>query len=101
MTPATITHHARCPHWPPPADEHLSSVQVCQEVGISYRQLDHWVRAGYLHPQLGMPNPGSGTARCFTRRDVTRLHAIRRAIEQAGAVLQEAGLPSSLVRYGR
>jgi DNA-binding transcriptional MerR regulator len=30
----------------------------------TYRQLDHWVRKGYLHPEN--PEPGSGSVRRFS-----------------------------------
>ena len=35
------------------ADETLlSSMEVIREAGITYRQLDHWVRCGLLAPQV-------------------------------------------------
>jgi DNA-binding transcriptional MerR regulator len=37
------------------------------ELGISYRQLDHWCRRGYLKPEA---NPGSGYGREFSDSEV-------------------------------
>jgi hypothetical protein len=37
-----------------------SAAQVCGATGASYRQLDYWVRSGYVP---GVGNPGSGRSR--------------------------------------
>lgn len=47
-----------------------TSHDVAQAAGISYRQLDHWCRRGYLHPD----HPGSyGVARHWTVDEVAVL----------------------------
>lgn len=38
-----------------------NSQEVAAEAGVSYRQLDYWVRAGWLRPQGS--GRGSGTSR--------------------------------------
>jgi DNA-binding transcriptional MerR regulator len=40
-----------------------SSAALARELGISYRQLDHWARVGYLRP-VEM-HPGSGRGRIW------------------------------------
>lgn len=37
------------------------------ELGITYRQLDHWITRGYLRPEN---KPGSGTEREFSEREI-------------------------------
>lgn len=57
--------------WADPARQHLPggelpAVAVSADfaaTGASYRQIDHWCRAGYLRPTN--PDAGSGTARTF------------------------------------
>ena len=42
----------------------LRSPEVCARAGCTYRQLDFWVRCGYLRPARAAA--GSGTQRLFT-----------------------------------
>lgn len=46
----------------------IGSHALCAAAGITYRQLDHWTRRGYLHAEPG-PS-GSGTARRYAWREV-------------------------------
>jgi len=62
--------------------------QVCQLVGITYRQLDHWARTGLLRPSLAEAQ-GSGTKRLYSYRDVLELKVIKRLID-GGVSLQSA-----------
>ena len=62
--------------------------QVCQLVGITYRQLDHWARTGLLRPSLAEAQ-GSGTKRRYSYRDVLELKVIKRLID-GGLSLQSA-----------
>ena len=42
-------------------EEMLTSAQVCQLVGITYRQLDYWVRTGAVEsPDNGQPDLQAG-----------------------------------------
>ena len=66
-------------------DGYLSSVQVCQMAGITYRQLDHWIRCGWIHPQGSEDLPGSGYRRLWTHLDaeiVVRLADRRRRAQE-------------------
>ena len=61
----------------------LHGPEVCRLAEISYRQLDYWVRKGYLRPDR--PAAGSGTQRGFSPAEV----AVARRIVQ----LVSFGLP--------
>jgi DNA-binding transcriptional MerR regulator len=71
-----------------PVDEGYRGPQVCQLVGISYRQLDYWARTGLLRPSLAEAQ-GSGTKRRYSYRDVLELKVIKRLLD-AGVSLQAA-----------
>lgn len=42
----------------------ITTADLCNDAGITYRQLDFWIRSRYVRPVLEAP--GSGTARTFT-----------------------------------
>jgi DNA-binding transcriptional MerR regulator len=69
-------------------DEGYRGPQVCQLVGISYRQLDYWARTGLLRPSLAEAK-GSGTKRRYSYRDLLELKVIKRLLD-AGVSLQSA-----------
>ena len=46
-----------------------STVAVCREAGVTYRQLDYWIRLGLLAPSLCQAH-GSGTRSAFSALDV-------------------------------
>jgi DNA-binding transcriptional MerR regulator len=62
--------------------------QVCQLVGISYRQLDYWARTGLLRPSLAEAR-GSGSKRRYSYRDVLELKVIKQLLD-AGVSLRSA-----------
>ncbi len=62
--------------------------QVCQLVGISYRQLDYWARTGLLRPSLAEAR-GSGTRRRYAYRDLLELKVIKQLLD-AGVSLRSA-----------
>ncbi len=57
---------------------------VLAGVPATYRQIDHWVRAGYLRPQGGI---GTGNPREWTREE---LRVFRRMARLVNAGLQPA-----------
>jgi DNA-binding transcriptional MerR regulator len=75
-------------HARPDDPEGFGGPQVCQLVGITYRQLDHWARTGLLRPSLAEAQ-GSGTKRRYSYRDVLELKVIKRLID-GGVSLQSA-----------
>lgn len=71
----------------------LSSKEVCALVGISYRQLDYWIRRDYI---VGQGEQGAGTIRAWTPSRVARVQEICEAIDKAKAILVAAGLSPDL-----
>ena len=65
-----------------------SSQEACRLAGISYRQLDHWVRRGIIRPtQSGR---GSGSARRWSAPEVAHLRVV--------GELRKAGIPLERIR---
>jgi len=62
--------------------------QVCDIVGITYRQLDHWTRTNLIRPSIADAK-GSGTQRIYSYRDVVELRTIKQMLD-AGISLQRA-----------
>jgi DNA-binding transcriptional MerR regulator len=62
--------------------------QVCEVVGITYRQLDYWARTGLLHPSISEAR-GSGSQRRYSYTDLVQLKVIKRLLD-AGVSLQAA-----------
>lgn len=63
-----------------------TSHEAAKEAGVTYRQLDYWVRQGYV--VSAKEAAGSGTQRRWTDEDVARLVEIREAFEHLQAVLR-------------
>lgn len=57
-----------------PSDGLLGSMEVIEQTGITYRQLDYWCRTGIIEPTI--PGRGSGSARRFTEREVDTIRAL-------------------------
>jgi len=51
--------------------ESFSAVQVAKACGVSYRQVDYWIRRGYV--QLESPAPGWGHPRQLTFHEALRV----------------------------
>lgn len=69
-------------------DQGYSGPQVCNLVGISYRQLDYWARTGLLRPSISDAH-GSGSKRRYSYHDVVELKVIKQLLD-AGISLQSA-----------
>ena len=69
-------------------DEGFRGAQVCDLVGITYRQLDYWARTDLLRPSI-TDATGSGSQRRYSYRDVLELKVIKRLLD-AGLKLQQA-----------
>lgn len=69
----------------------FSGPATCRIVGVTYRQLDYWVRTGVISPSVAEAQ-GSGTQRLFSRRDLVELLLIRRLLDN--------GLSLQRVRQG-
>src|SRR5918998_666832 len=62
--------------------------QVCNIVGITYRQLDYWARTDLIRPSIADAR-GSGTQRLYSYRDLVELKVIKSFLD-AGMALQKA-----------
>ena len=61
--------------------------QVCNLVGITYRQLDYWARTALLQPSIQSAT-GSGSQRRYSFTDVVQLKVIKRLLD-AGMSLKK------------
>lgn len=61
--------------------------QVCNLVGITYRQLDYWARTGLLRPSIKSAQ-GSGSQRRYSFTDVVQLKVVKRLLD-AGMSLKK------------
>ena len=62
--------------------------QVCNIVGITYRQLDYWARTNLIRPSL-CDATGSGSKRRYSYEDLLELKVIKSLLD-AGVALQSA-----------
>ena len=62
---------------------HLKTPDVATLLGVSFRQLDHWIRRGWI-PSPN-PTPGSGTDRVWTRETV-RIASVMVALVGLGII---------------
>ena len=77
-----------------------TSTKVCEVTGVTYRQLDTWIRNGVVEVS-GDPTPGNGYSREFTPSQVARISLLARlrrlglslAAAQSVAADIEAGKP--------
>lgn len=60
--------------------------QVCNVVGITYRQLDYWARTDLLRPSISDAR-GSGTQRVYSYTDLLQLKVIKQLLD-AGVSLR-------------
>ena len=84
--------------------EGFSGPQVCELVGITYRQLDYWARTGLLVPTIAVAK-GSGSKRRYSYHDVLELKVIslqraRQAVECLRANLGADLAAASLILSG-
>lgn len=59
-----------------PSPEHKSTSEVARLLGVTYRELDNWIRLGYI-PGLG--RPGSGFLRWWTLEQIARARQLAEA----------------------
>ena len=77
----------------------LGSTEVCDLAGITYRQLDHWARKGYITANVG--GKGSGTHRQWTRAQadaITELAEMMSEIEESWKYITSGLAFSDLVK---
>ncbi len=67
-------------------EEGYRGPQVCNIVGITYRQLDYWARTDLLRPSISDAR-GSGTQRVYSYGDLLQLKVIKQLLD-AGVSLR-------------
>ncbi|MDY5584919.1 MAG: MerR family transcriptional regulator [Arcanobacterium sp.] len=72
---------------------------VCKVVGITYRQLDHWDRTGFVSPTIRRAT-GSGSQRLYSFRDILVLRAVKRLIDAGVSVHQARNAMQQVAEYG-
>lgn len=70
--------------------------QVCNLVGISYRQLDYWARTGLIRPSVQTAR-GSGTQRLYSFTDIVQLKVVKRLLD-AGMSLKRIRSAMDILR---
>ena len=70
--------------------------QVCNIVGITYRQLDYWARTGLLRPSLQQAH-GSGSQRLYSFGDIVQLRVVKRLLD-AGMSLKKIRTAMEILR---
>ncbi len=58
-----------------------SSAETAAKAGVTYRQLDYWVRNGLIVPSVSQAN-GQGTRRQFSAEDVRRVWVVGQFTQQ-------------------
>jgi DNA-binding transcriptional MerR regulator len=70
--------------------------QVCNLVGITYRQLDYWARTGLITPSLQQA-AGSGSQRLYAFPDIVQLKVVKRLLD-AGMSLKKIRRAMDILR---
>ena len=80
------------------ADGWRSSTDLMAYAGLTYRQVDHWTRLGYLRPPE--PTPGSGAQRMFSPHEA-RVAYVMGALVRGGVEPGAAALAARTALLGR
>lgn len=78
--------------------EAVSATTLTTQAGISYRQLDHWTRHGWLHPDRR--HPGSGHDRRWPVGEVVVATTIRRLLDSGLTIHAAQGIARDLLANG-
>lgn len=70
---------------------------VCDIVGITYRQLDYWARTDLIRPSIADAK-GSGSSRIYSYRDLLELKVIKRMLD-SGISLRAARRALETLRH--
>ena len=70
--------------------------QVCNLVGITYRQLDYWARTGLITPSVQRAS-GSGSQRLYSFADIVQLKVVKRLLD-AGMSLKKIRQAMTILR---
>ncbi len=78
------------------AESGYRAPQVCNVVGISYRQLDYWARTDLLRPSIQSAQ-GSGSQRLYSFTDIVQLKVVKRLLD-AGMSLKRIRTAMEILR---
>lgn len=70
--------------------------QVCNLVGITYRQLDYWARTNLITPSVQTAS-GSGSQRLYSFSDIVQLKVVKRLLD-AGMSLKKIRQAMNILR---
>lgn len=70
-------------------ERRYSAMEVARIAGVTYKQIDHWVRTGHLAASVA-PAGGSGNPRLFGFSDVAKAVALAYLSRDMGVVLSVA-----------
>lgn len=88
--------HSYSPYAP---DGQVTSVELVQRAGISYRQLDYWTRTGRLTASTAA-TPGSGNARFYPAGEIAVARLIKRLLNGGVAITAAHDLARELTTTG-
>jgi DNA-binding transcriptional MerR regulator len=83
-------------HDSPEAIDGFRAPQVCNLVGITYRQLDYWARTKLIVPSIQSAK-GSGSQRLYAFGDVVQLKVVKRLLD-AGMSLKKIRTAMDILR---
>lgn len=78
------------------AEQGYRAPQVCNLVGITYRQLDYWARTGLIRPSIQTAQ-GSGSQRRYSFIDIVQLKVVKRLLD-AGMSLKKIRSAMDILR---
>jgi DNA-binding transcriptional MerR regulator len=81
---------------PEQAIDGFRAPQVCNLVGITYRQLDYWARTDLIRPTLQQA-AGSGSQRLYSFGDIVELKVVKRLLD-AGMSLKKIRKAMEILR---
>jgi len=82
-------------------DPLMSSAEVCEYAGISYRQLDYWARAEWIHAANTGPRPGTGASRRFDLAEARVARQCALLISVGFTTIRAIELARKVARTGR
>jgi DNA-binding transcriptional MerR regulator len=78
----------------------VAAMTICRRAGITYRQLDFWSRAGYLHELPRPPHAGSGIPRYYPITELAVATLMGRLSRAGLAPAQAHELARQLLEHG-
>lgn len=88
--------HTRHDDLPGYSDGLLSTAEVADAAGVSYRRLDYWIRVGAAVQAVQEAN-GSGSRRRFDRSEIRVVRAVA-ALMEMGCTVEEAAVAAAELR---